>query len=263
MKGKERPYVLITNDDGINAAGIRFLWEALRDVAEVAIVAPAVEQSGVGLALTLRQPLRLEQVKAFDETMAWSVNGTPADCVKMALSVILERKPDLLVSGINRGSNAGRNVLYSGTVGGAIEGVMQDVPSLAFSCHDHKDPNYVSAAEYIPFIVQHALEHPLPQGTLLNVNFPSSKIPEIKGLKMTRQGKELWVEDPEKRIRPADKEIYYWLGAKLGEFEEEEDCDISWLRKGYVTAVPVHVGDLTLNSEVHARRTHFEKYKPN
>jgi 5'-nucleotidase len=253
-------HVLITNDDGIHAPGIRFLWEALKDIANVSIIAPATEQSAVGLGITIRQPLRVEKIHAFGDTFAYSVSGTPADCVKMAISAILESKPDLVVSGINRGSNAGRNVLYSGTVAGAIESVMHDIPGLAFSCVDYWNPDYALAAQHIPFVVQHAIEHPLPNGTFLNVNFPARDTDGFKGIKMTRQGKEFWIEDPDKRSHPAEKESYYWLGAKLGVFEEEEDCDISWLRKGYIAAVPVHVGQMTDNHQVNVRRAHFDRH---
>lgn len=255
-----RPSVLITNDDGVHAPGLFQLWLALKQIADVTIVAPASEQSGVGLSLTTRQPIHLERVHHFpDEVNAWKATGTPADCVKLGLSVILERPPDLLISGINRGTNAGRNVLYSGTVGGAIEAALRDIPSLALSCQDYENPDYIKAGGYVPTFLHYLLKHPLPKGTLLNVNFPTKKGP-IKGVKMTRQGKEYWMESPDKRYHPVEEHAYYWLGAKLAEFAEEDDCDISWLKKGFVTAVPIHVGELTDHAHIQSARKPFEAH---
>lgn len=257
---KTRPKILITNDDGVYAPGIMHLWQSLKDIADVAIVAPASEQSAVSLSITLRQPLRIERVNCFEgEANSWSITGTPADCVKLALKVILDWEPDLIVSGINRGTNAGRNVLYSGTVAGVIEGVMHDIPGVAFSCHDYQDPHYSVAAQYIPNIVQHILEHPLSKGTLLNVNFPKKLLGNIKGVKMTRQGMEYWAENPDERSHPTENHSYYWLGAALRQFEEHEESDIAWLRQGYIAAVPVHVRELTDYREFAQRKTLFEQ----
>lgn len=262
----KRPKILITNDDGIHAPGIRHLWNALKGVADLIVCAPSNEQSAVGLSITIRNPLHLQKihwyapvsdhhdVKEQMHATTWAVNGTPADCVKLAFNVVFDTLPDLVVSGINRGTNAGRNVLYSGTVAGAIESVLQNIPAIAFSCLDFADPEYQTCEKYIPSIVQHVLENPLPSGTLLNVNFPAKSHSAIKGFRMTRQGKEYWIEDPDKRTHPAEGNEYYWLGAKLAEFEEHEESDITWLTRGYVTAVPVHVSELTDHS-------HLSKYK--
>lgn len=255
-----RPKILIVNDDGIHAPGIRHLWNSLKDVADITIVAPATEQSAVGVSITLRSPLRIQQVDWPENGTAWSITGTPADCVKMGLKVILNKeKPDLIVSGINRGSNAGRNILYSGTVGGTIEGIIQGIPGIAFSCVDYFDTNYKKVEKYIPKIVDYILKHPLPLGTLLNVNFPEYSR-EIQGLKLTRQGKELWGEDPHERNHPIEGHTYYWLGAKLRQFDEHEDSDIIWLSRGYIAAVPVHVGELTDLTHLKDSREHFENY---
>lgn len=254
----KKPKILITNDDGINAPGIRHLWTALNSIADVTVVAPANEQSAVGLSITIRSPLHIHKADWGENT--WSVNGTPADCVKLALSVVLDEKPDLVVSGINRGTNAGRNVLYSGTVAGAIEGVMHDIPALAFSCYNYFNPNFTEIEKFIPLIVKHSLETPLPQGTLLNVNFPDQEQHSmVKGFRMTRQGKEFWVENPDKRTHPAEGKEYYWLGIRLAEFEEHEDSDIAWLKKGYASAVPVHVGDMTDHKHLNEAKESFSK----
>lgn len=256
-KMDKRPKILITNDDGINAPGIYHLWKALKDIADITIVAPATEQSAVGLGITLRNPLRIEQVR-WENANAWSVSGTPADCVKLSLKVILKEKPDLIVSGINRGSNAGRNVMYSGTVAGTIEGIIQGIPGVAFSCVDYVDTNYQKTETYIPKIINYLLKHPLPIGTLLNVNFPQSDI-DIKGFKLSRQGKQFWSEDPIHREHPAEKHSYYWLGAKLVEFEDEhEDSDISFLKQGFISAVPVYVGELTHINCFESTKDHFD-----
>lgn len=252
-----RPKILVTNDDGIHAPGIRHLWSALKDIADLTIVAPASEQSAVGLSITVRNPLRIHAVDWPENTAAWSITGTPADCVKMGVKIILKEKPDLIVSGINRGSNAGRNVMYSGTVGGTIEGIIQGIPGIAFSCLDYFDTDYKKVETFIPHLVDYVLKHPLPTGTLLNVNFPSNHH-EIKGIKLTRQGKEFWAEDPHERNHPAEGHSYYWLGAKLQQFEEHEDSDILWLSRGYIAAVPVHVGELTDHNHLYNTREHFE-----
>lgn len=254
---KYRPKILITNDDGIHAPGIRHLWNGLKNFGDVYIIAPAYEQSAVGLSITIRAPLLLQKVNWPEQASAWSVNGTPADCVKLALNVVMKTPPDIVVSGINRGTNAGRNILYSGTVGGAIEAIMHDIPGIAFSCRDYENPLYHVAEKHVESVVRHVLENPLPSGTLLNVNFPDTGS-NINGFKMARQGKEYWVEDPDERIHPMEGHRYYWLGSKLSQFDEHDESDIAWLRKGYMTAVPVHVGELTDHAHLKKQKDIFE-----
>lgn len=254
----KKPHILITNDDGINAPGIRHLWESLRDYADLTVAAPHTEQSATSLSITLRAPLRIEKASWIDANRAFSVTGTPADCVKLGICILMDEKPDLVVSGINRGNNAGRNVLYSGTVAGAIESVLHGIPSIAFSCHDYWDTDYTLAKAHVPKIVEHVLKHPLPRGTLLNVNFPSQEFQTIKGYKLTRQGRQYWAEDPAERSHPAERHQYYWLGAKLVEFEEAADSDVHWLKQGYVTAVPLHIDELTDHRHLEERRECFE-----
>lgn len=252
-----KPLILITNDDGISAPGIRYLVEVLSPVAHVVVVAPKMDQSAVGLGMTIRTPLYVEKVSHFEGLQAWSVTGTPVDCVKLGLSTLLEKTPDLIVSGINRGSNAGRGLLYSGTVAAAIEGVLKGIPAIAYSCIDFDAPNYAQASKYVVPLVEHMLAHPLPPETVLNVNCPNET---IQGFKLTRQGKEYWIEDPVERKQPYDQQQnYYWLGAKLQQFDEAEDSDIVWLRKGYITAVPLHIGDFTHTKHLEAHREHFDK----
>lgn len=242
----KKPKILIVNDDGINAPGIYHLWKALVDFADVSIVAPATEQSGKGLSTTLTRPLLINTRKWEKNTPAWSVNGTPADCIKMALSVLLQ-KPDLIVSGINRGANSGRNVLYSGTIGGVIEGVFRKIPGIAFSCIELSNPQYDVAEKYVVPIVDYFLNNPLPQGSLINVSVPSSLKENIKGIKLAKQGRSYWLEKPDKRVHP-EGHFYYWLGSRWMDHDETQDTDIALLNEGYVTAVPIHIDELTDHS---------------
>lgn len=248
--------ILITNDDGIDADGLKYLWEALVDVAELYIIAPMTEKSGVGLAITIRDPIQIQTVQWGKGTKAWKINGTPADCVRMGMSVILNSPPDLIVSGINRGANSGRNVLYSGTIGGVIEGVLRNVPGIAFSCADFVNPDYTKVQHLIYPLVRHLIENPLPLGTLLNVNFPN--VQTIRGLKLARQGKGYWIEDPAQRVHP-EGHSYFWHGGKWYEHEEHEESDVHLLKQGFATAVPIHISELTDLKLFHERKSHFNK----
>lgn len=248
-----RPYLLITNDDGINASGIRHLWQAVHKYADVAIIAPHAEKSGSGLSITWTKPLHIRPVLWENETPAWSLNGTPADCVKMALSVLLEKKPDMIISGINRGSNSGRTVLYSGTVGGVIEGVLKGIPGIAFSFSDFDEPPLTSTEKFIYPIIQHFLKNPLPLGTLLNVNFPYKAKENILGVRMATQGKSYWKEAPDRRVHP-EGAPYYWLGGEWGSVDEDPTSDVTLLDQGYIAITPIHVGELTCKNT-------FEKHK--
>ncbi len=240
----KRPFLLITNDDGIHAPGIKHLWEAVREFADIAIVAPASEKSGTSLSITWTKPLTIHPIDWDASTKAWSVNGTPADCVKMACSTLLERIPDMVISGINRGSNAGRTVLYSGTVGGVIEGTLRGIPGIAFSFCDFTPPPLSATKEFIVPLIRHFLKNPTPQGTLINVNFPPDCEKGVKGLKFAKQGKGYWTEDPEKRVHPQGVP-YYWLGGKWSDFMEDPMSDVALLEEGYVTATPIQIGNLT------------------
>lgn len=257
---KFRPTLLLTNDDGIHAPGIKALWRALqeKDFANLVIIAPENEKSGCGVSITWDRPILVQKIE-WDKTPAWSIGGSPADCVKMAEKVILKYKPHLIVSGINAGSNAGRNVLHSGTIGACIEGVFRGIPGIAFSCEDCEKPNYHVAQKYVANLVKYILENPLPQGSLLNINFPHAAQNEVKGFRLTRQGKGRWTEDPTFHME-SEKGLSYWLGGKPEELTEEEDSDITWLRKGYMTAVPLHVHELTDQAELQNRRATFEDY---
>jgi 5'-nucleotidase len=255
----KKPFLLITNDDGINAPGIRHLWEAVHEFADVAIVAPQSEKSGSGLSITWTKPLVIQEIAWAKNTPAWSVNGTPADCVKMATSVLLKKRPDMVISGINRGSNAGRTVLYSGTIGGVIEGILKEIPGIAFSFCDFEAPPLSVTKPYIFPLIQHFLENPLPKGSLLNVNFPLNAKDQIAGFKLVRQGFGQWSESPDKRTHPEGMP-YYWLGGKWAPVEDEHpDSDVYWLEQGYVAGVPIHVGELTDHGALSSHKTRLEK----
>jgi 5'-nucleotidase len=257
---QHRPFLLLTNDDGIFAPGIRHLWEAVRDYADVAIVAPEHERSGSGASITWTKPLRIHTVGWDDGTPAWSVTGTPADCVKMALSVVLDRRPDMVISGVNRGSNSGRTVLYSGTIGGVIEGAYKNIPGIAFSFSDFDPPPLEVTKPYFFPLIRHMLDHPLPHGSFLNVNFPYNAHETIRGFKLARQGRGRWVEAPDRRTHPEGKP-YYWLGGKWhAEGEEHPESDVAWLEKGFIAAVPIHVGELTDHRVFEERKEKIESF---
>lgn len=249
----KKPFILIVNDDGIHAPGIKHLWNALVDKADLAIVAPAFEQSGVGMGITYRTPLHVEKVQWERNTPAWKVTGTPADCVRMALSVILDRKPDLIVSGINKGVNAGGVLLYSGTVAGVIEGTFRHIPGIAFSHADYENPQYSDFEEHIYPIVSYLLKNPLPSGSFLNVNHP--KTAPIKGFRLAKQGLGYYLEDPDQRLHP-EGYPYYWMSGKWSNHAEHEESDVALLNEGYLTAVPIRITELT--DHAHREKTHAD-----
>ena len=253
----KRPLFLLTNDDGIHAAGIKHLWDAVHEFADVAIVAPIAEKSGSGAAITNFKPLRVSQASWDKNTPAWSITGTPADCVKMGVSVLLERKPDLILSGINSCSNSGCTLFYSGTVGAAIEGVLRGIPSLAFSFHESPFPPIGSVKQILVNLINHFLADPLPEGTLANINFPPNCHKGVKGFRMARQGRGYWVEHPDHRTQP-EGIPYYWLGSRWSDHSEDPESDVALLEQGYVTAVPIQVVDLTHHDLLKERRSRFE-----
>ena len=267
--------VLITNDDGIHAKGIHHLWKTLVDTDpnsnntsnpnlysfDPYIVAPSEEKSACGLSITAHSPLYFKKVKWENNSLAWSVSGTPADCIKMGVNLLPEHYPDIIVSGINRGNNSGKNLLYSGTVGGIIEGIFQGIPGIAFSWDYGSSPCEKITKKYIPQIIQYVLTHPFPVGTFLNVNFPTTAENKVKGFKLTRQGRQFFCEKINKRSHPDfDTHHYYWLGCQQKEFEEHDNSDITLLKQGYITATPIHVEELTDHQQLKERKEHFESF---
>lgn len=254
-----KPNLLILNDDGISAPGLKHLYRAVHKEVETHIVAPVIEKSGAGLSMTLRKPLKILKVDWEDHPNSYSITGTPADCVKLALNTLLNTPPDLIISGINKGSNAGRNVLYSGTIGGVIEGVYRNnIPGIAFSSHDFANPDYDKFEKYIYPIVRYFLENPITPGTLINVNFPSLSNGPVKGIKMARQGLGFWTDKPDERTHP-EGEPYYWLGGQWRTFDEDPLSDVHLLEQGYITVVPIHVNELTDHNHLNEHKDRFEK----
>ena len=251
-----KPKILITNDDGIYAPGIQALWESLTSYADVMVVAPAENMSGAGVSITINNPLRMKEIEWKPGVKAWKFSGKPADCVKLGLNAFLPEKPDLILSGINRGSNSGRTIFYSGTVGGVIEGALRRVPGIAFSYEKYDNPDFSPLKQYILPIIEHTLKHPLPQGTILNVNFPDKP---FKGIRLAQQGHGYMNDDPDKRIHPTEGTPYYWLGEKWEHHDEHHDSDVALLAQGFVTAVPIRVQELTHHAHIEEHRQTFEQ----
>jgi 5'-nucleotidase len=258
---KRRPFLVLCNDDGIHAEGIQRLWHTLHatNLFDLVIVAPSTQRSGASSSITWTQPILVEKIEWKGGTEAWSVNGNPADCIKMALSVILKKQPDLIVSGINAGSNAGRNVLHSGTVGAVIEGVLRGVPGIAFSSENELEPKFFIAEKYLVTIIKYMLAHPLPEGSFLNVNFPHNVEHDVKGFKMTKQGAGRWTESPYLHMA-TERGGVYLLGGKPEEKVEDPECDMALLRQGYLTAVPIHVRELTDKETLQKREAEFANF---
>jgi len=246
--------ILLTNDDGIDASGIQTLWEGLKNFADLAIVAPMKEQSGKGVSVTFYGPIRVEKEMRFEATPAWKVEGTPADCVKLALGGLLDWKPDLIVSGINHGSNAGRGILHSGTAGCVIQGTLLKVPGIAFSYTCSQTETFPHIKPYLFPIVDHVVQSPLPEGTFLNVNFPQKT---IQGVKMARQGLYFWYETPRKVEHP-EGHFEFHLDETIVDHNEHPESDIALLKAGFITAVPIHINEMTDHSHLQAHKDRFE-----
>lgn len=241
----KRPLILVTNDDGITAPGVRTLIEVMTTIGDVVVVAPDSPQSGMGHAITINSTLHVEAV-TIDQgpQKEYSCSGTPADCVKLAVKQLLDRRPDLCVSGINHGSNSSINVIYSGTMSAAIEAGVEGIPAIGFSlCNYNWSANFEACKTYVKSITENVLKHGLDSGTILNVNFPNLNKADIKGVKICRQAKANWEEEFDKRINPQGRE-YYWLTGKFVNLDHGEDTDEWALTNGYVSVVPVQF-DLT------------------
>ncbi len=240
--------ILITNDDGINAPGIGALVEAMKGLGEIAIVAPDKAQSGMGHAITINSTLRIKATQYHGVGLEYSCSGTPVDCVKIALTKLLPRKPDLIVSGINHGTNSSINVIYSGTMSAAVEGAIEGVPSIGFSLGDFSiNADFTASKVFATQIATRVLKVGLPEGVCLNVNIPPLHLNEIKGVKYCRQGRANWKEELDERFDP-NGNPYYWLTGKFENLEKAStDTDIWALVNGFVSIVPVQF-DLTAYS---------------
>ncbi len=248
-KKAKRPLILITNDDGITAPGIKNLIEAAAPFGDIFIIAPDSPQSGMGHAITISKPLRLDKVKIYPEHTAYQCSGTPVDCVKLAVDKVLHRKPDILLSGINHGSNSSINVIYSGTMSAAVEGAIEGIPSAGFSLCDYSyEADFSFAREVVQWTIHRILKHGLSKGTLLNINIPKLTLEQVKGYKICRQANAKWKESFDERLDPNGRK-YYWLKGDFDNFDKGRDTDEWALKNSYVSVVPVQF-DLTSHKDI-------------
>jgi 5'-nucleotidase len=244
-ESQKRPLILVTNDDGVEAKGLKALIKVVRSFGNVVVVAPADPQSGMSHAITVKVPLRISKILDEKNISVYKCYGTPVDCVKMAFNHLLPVKPDLLVSGINHGSNASASVFYSGTMGAALEGCINEIPSIGFSLLnlDH-DADFTTAGHYVEVVTRAVLANGLPKSIYLNVNIPDVAREEIAGIKICRQNKGFWREEFDQRTDPAGKH-YYWLTGFFHNTEPNATDTDEWaLTNKFVSIVPLHT-DLT------------------
>ena len=243
-KSAALPTILITNDDGITAPGIRNLVEAVKGLGKIVVVAPDKPQSGMGHAITIGHPLRMNKIEMFEGVESWQTSGTPVDCVKLAVDKVLHRKPDLCLSGINHGANHSINVIYSGTMSAAMEASIESIPSIGFSLLNYSyEADFEPARYYVKKIVSSLLQKKIDKHLLLNVNIPSAPMELIKGIKVCRQAYAKYQEDFMQRKDPQGKK-YYWLTGAFVNFDKGKDTDVWALDNNYVSVVPVQF-DLT------------------
>jgi 5'-nucleotidase len=246
-----RPLILVSNDDGITALGIRSLVDVMKELGEVLVVAPNRPQSGMGHAITVGDTLRLKESHIFEGVRAFECSGTPADCVKMARHYVLKdlRQPDVVVSGINHGSNTSISVLYSGTMSAAIEAAIEGTPSIGFSLCDYShEADFSHTGDYVRKITEQVLKKELPKGVALNVNFPPKRNETLKGVRICRQANAKWVEEFDERRDPNGRK-YFWMTGNFVNFDKGEDNDEWAIANNYVSVVPCQF-DLTSHSAI-------------
>jgi len=245
--------ILLSNDDGIHAPGLHALYEAVRDLGHIHVVAPAGERSAVGHAITLSDPIKTSRVNRGDSFFGHAVVGTPADCVKLAVCALLKEPPDLVLSGINLGPNAGISVLYSGTVSAATEGTIFGLPSLAFSLATFSHPHWETAAQVARTLVKRVLASGLPEDTLLNVNIPNLPLDQIKGFAITRMARSRFMEIFDRRTDPRGN-VYYWMDGEMELLGDQDGTDLRALEDGYVSITPIWF-DLTRHEAIESLKT--------
>src|SRR6201985_3387303 len=243
-----RPNILVVNDDGITAPGIKALMDTMKEIGRVIVVAPDSPQSGMGHAITIGKPLRLDAVDIHEGVEMYRCSGTPVDCVKLAVNKIFKcKKRDLCVAGINHGLNNSINILYSGTMSAAVEGAIESIPSIGFSLDDYTlQADFSHCLKYVKEIALQVLQNGLPASTLLNVNFPNTK--DIKGIKICRQANAKWAEEFDERMDP-HKRPYYWLTGVFQLNDQGQDTDVWALENNYVSVVPVQF-DMTAHHAI-------------
>jgi 5'-nucleotidase len=232
-------HVLISNDDGIDAPGILALVLEMKKIASVTVVAPDRQQSAVGHAITMNYPLRAIPFRKNGEFFGYAVDGTPADAVKLGVRFLLKQKPDLLMSGINHGSNTAINILYSGTVSAATEGTVLGIPSIAVSLTTHDQADFSYAAKFAARLAERVVAEGLPQGTLLNVNVPAVPEEKISGVRVTRQGSSSWEDTFDVRRDPAGRE-YFWLTGSMAIRDTDPETDQIAVRENFISVTPIH-----------------------
>ena len=245
-----KPLILVSNDDGITSKGIRVLVSVMKKLGDVVVVAPDSPQSGMGHAITIGQTLRLYEEDIFEDVLAFKSSGTPADCVKLAKHYVLkDRKPDLVVSGINHGSNTSISVLYSGTMSAAIEGALEGLPSIGFSlCDFSSKADFSHVEEWGEKIARQVLENGIPKGIALNVNFPPKRNEEIRGVKICRQADAKWQEEFAERFDPTGRK-YFWMAGNFVNYDKGEDNDEWAIANNYISIVPC-LYDLTAHHAI-------------
>jgi 5'-nucleotidase len=246
----KKPLILVSNDDGITSKGIRVLVNIMKQIGEVVVVAPDSPQSGMGHAITIGETLRLYEEDIFEGIQAYKSSGTPADCVKLAKHYVLkDRQPDLVVSGINHGSNTSISVLYSGTMSAAIEGALEGLPSIGFSLCDYSSKaDFSHTEEYVYKIAKQVLDNGLSKGVALNVNFPPKRNEAIKGVKVCRQAHAKWQEEFSERFDPNGRK-YFWMAGNFVNFDKGEDNDEWAIGNNYISIVPCQY-DLTAHHAI-------------
>ena len=236
----KKPLILITNDDGIQAKGLQALIDVMKTIGKVVVVASEESMSGKGHSITVRTPLRIKAVITKNGYEEYSTNGTPVDCVKLGEQIILKQKPDLVVSGINHGSNATVNIIYSGTMAAVLEACIDEIPAIGFSLLDYSsDADFEPCKIHIKTITENVIKNGLPKGVCLNVNIPVASSSEIKGIKVCRQADARWVEEFDERKDPQNKS-YYWLTGRFEKRESDNQTDLWALENNYISVVPVN-----------------------
>ena len=255
----EKRLILISNDDGVDAKGLKSLIKVASQFGHVVVAAPAEAMSGMSHAITIKTPLRAKKIHFGEDVEIYSCQGTPVDCVKLALNQLLPKKPDLILSGINHGSNSSSSIVYSGTMAIAMEGCINQIPSVGFSLLDYDyDADFTIASLIAEKIIGNIIQNGLPEGVCLNINIPAVTSQEFKGLKICRQTRGMWKEEFVKRIDPHNGEYYWLTGTYFNQEEESSDTDEYALKQGYATLVPIHI-DLTAYSAM----SHFNNWNLN
>ena len=236
---QRKPLILLSNDDGIFSEGLSALRQEIKKIGDVAVVAPDTQKSAVGHAITVKEPLRVEKYLRNSRFFGYAVSGTPADCIKLAILSIVERKPDLVISGINHGANTSLNVIYSGTVSAATEGTIFGIPSIAVSLASYASLDFSVAASFARKLARMVLRKGLPKGTFLNVNVPAARKKEITGVRITRQGTGGWIEEFDRRQDPSNR-TYYWLKGIDYVLDSQPDSDQLAIMEKAISVTPIH-----------------------